>query len=212
MWFAYVLVGIAAALVWLGLIDRSFPPWKRIQFPDLEIEFNRTLMNAKDDNEAVWLAYTLRITNRERTQPANLGIYYRGKVAPGELRNIHPRREDWGETPFTIPDGTPPQGFPTDWLAPTVNILPQHTASGYYVAKLKKYWWGALVEPREESLLIVDHVSERAVFVPARIGRGPYNSANWGIPTKDSAGCWTVYLPSAATDEARHSSTEQRAE
>jgi hypothetical protein len=190
---AYVLTAVAVLLIWLGATNRPFPPWKQIRFPNLSVDVRQIQANAKDP-KALWLAFGLAITNHETTQSANLTIYYRARVASGKLRSIHPKGEDWGETPFVSPgDDPPPIGFPSDWLGWTVNILPQHTASGYYVAKLDNYWREALINPAEESLLIQDLVSSRAIFVPAHIGKGPYDSSNWGIPTKDPSGFWTVY-------------------
>jgi hypothetical protein len=197
MIFAYVLALLALALVWLGLTDRPFPPWKRLKFPDLAISVIGYEAKTGDPKE-VWLAYRLRVTNREKRQPANLTISYRAKVKSDELRHLNPRGEDWGETPFVSPSGTPPNDFPTDWLAETVNIQPQHTAVGYYVAMLEKFWWDNRSDPIEESLLIEDHVSNLAIYIPAALRGRPITSSEWDTPVKDSAGWWTIYPPSAS--------------
>jgi hypothetical protein len=191
----YVLVAAAVALIWLGATNRPFPPWREIPFPYLDIEVRGINYNRKDPTGAVWVGYRLAITNHEPGQTASLAIAYRGKVASGQLRNINPKGEDWGETPFVDPKGTPPPDFPNanDWFPDTLNVRPQHTETGYYVVKLDSWWVEAMTKPTDDSLLIVDRISTRAIYVPARLVKGSYNPSNWLFPTKDADGFWTVY-------------------
>jgi hypothetical protein len=209
MYFAYVLLILAVALVWFGLNDRPFPPWKKMKFPNIEIEITGLQQVVAPETGSVWRAYMLRVTNHERSQTASLSISYRGKIAAGEMTGAHPRGENWGETVFIRPKGDPPDGFPiTNWLSIPFNVRPQHSDGGLYVAMLEKSWWDALSVPREDSLLIEDYVSGKAVFIPGSTTGGPFTSQTWEIPHKDAGDYWTIYPAEPVAAEPSEPDTE----
>lgn len=200
MWVAYVLAVIAALLFIAGVRGTAFPPWKRVAFPELEIEVGR--VNAQDTpaHKTAWQAFHLRVTNRDNDQTASLSFLWRGKLKAGHMQHLHPRGEDWGETLYVVPGSSaePPAGFPTGWLTAPLNVPPRQSMGGIYVAAVDRFWLDGLAQPVDVSLLVEDHTSMQAVAIPARIGL--YNRANWRTLTRDDRGYWTVYGPDAPSD------------
>jgi hypothetical protein len=199
MWVAYALGLVAVVLFGAGVRGLPFPPWRTAQFPNLEIEVQRSRIER--DSHDLWLAFRLRITNREPDRAASLRFTWRGRVRPGHLLDIHPRGEEWGETPFVRATGDPPIGFPTDWLPEPVNVAPLSSAGGLYVAKVSQIWLVGLVDPPDNSLLVEDHTSGCAVAVPAQTG--VFTRSNWVTLSRNPRGVWVVYPASGgAVDDA----------
>jgi hypothetical protein len=139
MFPTYGLVVVGVVLLIFGATGRALPPWKRTAFPDLEIDVEGHGFR-RDAEDNLWLSFRLRITNRELERNASLTIRWRGRLVPGHLQRLNPRRLDWGETPFVAPSGEPPPDFPTEWLIFPLDVLPQRSRGGIYVTRVARDW------------------------------------------------------------------------
>jgi hypothetical protein len=186
---SYALVVAAGWLIVSALRGWPIPPWQGATFPDLEIEINGCgIYTVPSEHPDGWLVFSLRITNRESDQIASLTIRYRGKFGDNK------KGLQFGETIFTAPKGDPPEKVPADWLSFPLNVLPQHSVGGNYVALLSWSDRTNLEVPSQGVLLIEDHTSGRAITVPAKELR-INNSANWTPLEKDPSGYFTVFPP-----------------
>lgn len=186
----YILLPMAFYCFIAGFLNLNFPPWVRPGFPNLEIDINRIQHRGHPvgDRSDLWIALYLRIGSREADRNASISLHYRAKLNPDTERG-----QKFGETLFLgdiHKEG--PDDFPTEWLAQPLNIVPQHSYGGYYVARVDSMWRSLMVEPYEESLLIEDHNSDRAVAIPITTG-GRFHSGNWVTLEKDDNGYWTIY-------------------
>jgi hypothetical protein len=180
-----VAAAIAAFFCFLGaILGWSFPPWAKLDFPNIKIEILRNY-EVSPDRKAIrknpvfsahLLAYRARIINMETEQNASLTIYLYLKRVSGpsglaeEICDSVPDMLDLSDRSLTQ--------FSLSPISMPCQLPPRTAIGGDLLFTVNINIWNEIAQPRQGRVVVQDHVSEKMMEIRFTSDPGTFTTAD----------------------------------
>lgn len=147
-----------------------FPPWSRLQFPDIKVEIYGTSVTATEHEAASGLdvpahlrSFTARFINAGTEQNASLTVRLYVRLVPGSWGRA-------GEFVCPPPTWTLPPSLGLEPMSMPFALPPGSAVGGQLVYEVPGYYLDKIADPLDARLEMEDHISGRRMNVRAEMG------------------------------------------